>query len=283
MERLLQRVEEIGLATGNKGRDQEQGKDKKKVDKFTRTKREINLLIRELRNDIQERDRYANARGTKDDKPEIIRQSTLIRTKLQEVKERAQELRQMAIKSETSGKKGKLTVENMFKVCELVDAHIEECERWFKGLSFVSKRNDPAKADLLRGAGDAGADPQLVAFVPQDATQTELEDIEGFGEWQQQIEENEQEIDQQLDEVMAGTYDLLQLSKQMGEEYQVLMAMTDDVEKQMDKTQGNLEDATSRAKKLNEVIGKKGNCCLDVVLIIIMICCVGFILWKYVF
>ncbi|KAH0788560.1 hypothetical protein GPJ56_007525 [Histomonas meleagridis] len=287
MEKLLRRVEEIGKATGNKDTPESQGKNNKKVDKFTLKKREINLQIRELRNDIAERDRYANARGTKDDKPEIVRQSTLIRTKLQNVKEEAKAIRDMVIKEEAKySKKGKEcpNIENRYKMCDLIDAHIEECERWFKGLSFVSQKNDPMKAALLKGANfSANLNPELVTFVPQDPTQTELEEIDGIDEWQLQINENEQAIDEKIDQVLEGTEFLKHLAQTMHDEYQVLTVMTDDVDKQMDKTQENLDDANKRLEHTKDALGTKAGCCMDVFLVILLICCVGFILWKYVF
>ncbi|KAH0795553.1 hypothetical protein GPJ56_000432 [Histomonas meleagridis] len=287
MEKLLRRVEEIGKATGNKDNQQNQNQNNKKVDKFTRKKREINLLIREIRNDIAERDRYASARGTRDDKQEIIRQSTLIRTKIQNAKEESKAIRDLVIKEEAKfSKKGKEcpNIENRYKMCDLIDAHIEECERWFKGLSFVSQKSDPLKSALLKGSNfSTNINPELVTFVPQDPTQTELEEIDGIDEWQMQINENEQAIDEKLDQVLEGTEVLKHLAKTMHDEYQILSVMTDDVDKQMDKTQENLDDANSRLEKTKDALGTKSGCCMDVFLVILLICCVGFILWKYVF
>ena len=285
---LLKRVEAIAVATGSKDETEHQNIDDKKVDEFTKLKRLVGVKIRELRNAIKERDDYANSPGGKEDKTELIRQGTLIGNQIKEVKEDAQKMRRMVMDEEgklLSKGKDAIVLQPRYKMCDLIDSHIEECQRWFKGLSFTSLKDDPSKRALLKGSNlnEENYNPQLVDFKPADPTQTELEDVEGIEDWQMQIQENEQIIDNQIDQVLEGTYAIKSLADKISNEYSVLMEMDKDVDKKMDKTQGKLDDANKQVKRLSKVLNLKKNCCFDIVLLLLLIACVGFILWKYVF
>ncbi|OHS97066.1 hypothetical protein TRFO_09598 [Tritrichomonas foetus] len=288
MDRLLRRVEAIAVATGSKEAQQSTVAEGEKVDKFTLLKREVNVKIREVRNSIKERDEYANSPGGKEDKTEIIRQSTLIRNQIKELQDDAKSMRNMVMEEEgklVAKNKSSENLQNRYKMCDLIDAHIAECERWFKGLSFASVKDDPSKRALLKGSNfnDEMTNPTLVDFKPTDPTQTELEDVDGIEEWQLQIQENEQIIDSQIDQVLEGTYAISHLASQISQEYKILSEMDKDVDKQMDKTQSNLDNANEQLKKTSKIVAAKRNCCLDITLILLLIACIGFILWKYVF
>ena len=49
-------------------------------------------------------------------------------------------------------KKGKSSdaIAKRYELCDLVDAHIQECEAWQKGVTFASPRDDPKKRALLK-------------------------------------------------------------------------------------------------------------------------------------
>lgn len=290
MERLLERVRAIAIATGSSdGKEKGANFNDKNVDEFTQLKRDINVKIREIRNAIKDRDEYAKSTEGQNDKTEIVRKATLIRSQIKEVKEESKRMRDIVMTEEgvLIGKnKDASCLQNRYKMCDLIDAHIEECERWYKGLSFASAKSDPSKRALLKGSNynDENTNPQLVEIkTPTDSTQTELEDIDGIEEWQLQIQENEQIIDNQIDQVLEGSYAINQLADKISTEYQILSAMDKDVDKQMDKTLNNLEGTNAQLKKASAILSAKRNCCLDITLILLLIMCVGFILWKYVF
>lgn len=289
MEQLMRRVQAIAVATGSKEGHEDANASDKNVDEFTQLKRDLNVKIREIRNDIKDRDEFANSPGGREDKTEIIRKATLIRNEIKEAQDQAKHMREIVMTEE-----GKMVKKNQdasvlqtrYKMCDLIDAHLQECERWFKGLAFTSAKSDPAKRDLLKGSklNNEMVNPTLVEVQPPtDPTQTELEDIDGIEEWQLQIQENEQHIDNQIDQVLAGSYAINQLATQIGNEYQVLSEMDRDVDAQMDKTQANLDSANAQLKKTSAILNAKRNCCLDITLILLLVACVGFILWKYVF
>lgn len=279
MEALLRRVREVAEATGNEQQKQSITGDGEKVDKFTLLKREINLEIREVRNAIKERDRFSESRGAKNDQAEIVRMSTLIRSQIVELRKKEDQLKALIGKPK-KGEEEK--VANREKMAQLIHAHIDECERWFKGMKFVSAKDDPNKRALLKGANfNENADPKLVDVIPGDPTETELEDIDGIAEWQMQVNANEDMIDEQLDQLVDATQAIKHLSIQIRDEYSILGTMTDDVQKKMDKSGENLEDANKQLEKTAKKVNAKANCCLDITLILLLIACVGFIIWKY--
>lgn len=289
MDKLLRRVEAIAIATGSKEGHEDANANDKNVDEFTQLKRDLNLKIREIRNDIKERDEYASSRGGREDKTEIIRKATHIRTEIKDAQDQAKQMREIVMAEEgkmVKNNQDASALQTRYKMCDLIDAHIAECERWFKGLAFTSVKGDPTKRDLLKGAklNSEMVNPTLIDVQPPtDPTQTELEDIDGIEEWQLQINENEQIIEEKIDQVLAGSYAISQLANQIGNEYQVLSEMDRDVDAQMDKTQANLDSANAQLKKTSAVLNAKRNCCLDITLILLLVACVGFILWKYVF
>lgn len=289
MEQLLKRVQAIAIATGSKEGHEDANASDKNVDEFTQLKRDLNLKVREIRNDIKERDEYASSRGGREEKTEIIKKNAVIRNEIKDAQDQAKQMREIVMAEEgrmVEKNQDASALQNRYKMCDLIDAHISECERWFKGLTFTSVKGDPTKRDLLKGAklNTEMTNPTLIDVQPPtDPTQTELEDIDGIEEWQLQVQENEQIIDSQIDQVLAGSYAIAQLANQIGNEYQVLSEMDRDVDAKMDKTQANLDSANAQLKKTSAVLNAKRNCCFDITLIVLFVCCVGFILWKYVF
>lgn len=208
MDPLIRRVELVGSATGD-GKAKSIVAENEEIDDFTRQKRTINLEIRELRNDIKNRDEFAESFAGKSDQAEIAKQSARIRSKINDLKAEAQQIRQSVLAEERQLLfKGKDAsgLEPRKKMCELIDAHIDECDRWSKGHSFVHQKDDPSKRELLKGAnlGLAGVPPPS-NFIPSNANETELEDIDGVAEGLLMLKENEEIVDQQLDTLVSAT------------------------------------------------------------------------------
>jgi predicted nucleic acid-binding Zn-ribbon protein len=284
MDVLLQRVQAVAQQTGSKDAGKSVVPEGESVDEFTHLKREINLHIRELRNSIKERDTYAQGGGGKDDTNEIVRQSNAIRTKISEARAEAARLREMVTKTERQrSAKGKSVedLENRRRMCDLVDAHIDECDRWFKGLSFASVTDDPPKRLLFKGSQLQQAVPIQADFKPPDATETKLEQIDGINEWRLLIQATEQEIDTKLDSVVVATAAVAQLAKTISHEYEALGIMVDEVEGQMTKTGDNLDGANEKLADVKKKLASGKNCCIDLTLFVIMIALIGFLIWKY--
>lgn len=286
MDNLLKRVNAIAVATGN---DEEKGDvtGGVEIDEFTRIKREINLEIREIRNDIKYRDEFADSFAGKNDQTEIAKKSAAIMVKIKELKGRKADLVKLVNQEEAKLRKKNQdvkTLDSRKKMCDLIEAHIEEVDRWSKGRSLVKQRDDPNKATLLKGAklGFETA-PNPGNFIPSNATETELEEVDGIDEELMQIRETEQVIDQQLDQLLDSTQKIKTVAARLGEEYRVLGGMLDEAEDKMDKTSGNLESANDQLAEVTKAVGGCcKNCCLDILLIVAILGCVYYILARFV-
>jgi hypothetical protein len=282
MEELLTRVGAVAHATG-KGDDHQLITDGEEPDEFTLLKRRINLDIRELRNLIHDRDEYASSRGTQGGKAEIVRQSAVIRARLEEIRQAAERLRHTVIcEDQRLRSKGTSAdgLANRFEMCDLVEAHIEECDRWFKGLQFANV--DGPKCFLLKGATLPQVEMvQTVDFVPQDATQSELTDINGMEEWRMQIRENEAEIDEKLDLVLHGTNQIRAVATTLAEAYQDLGIMVSEVDHEMDHTREALDTGNVQLVEVKAGLAVKSNFCIDVTLVLVLLAIIGFGIWKY--
>ena len=282
MQRLLDRVNEIAMATGNKDKKSQLVTENEKVDEFTLSKRYMGVQVRELREMISDRDKYANSISGKNDQPEIIRQSNEIRKRIRELRDKASSMREMV--EHDANKKGvdPASIDARRKMCDLIDAHIDECENWSKGQSFASTNNSKRRA-LLKGSNLQDDGPvEMASFVPGDPTESALENIDGIDEWRIQIQQNEQVIEEQLDEILVKSQAMRQLTNKITAEYETLGVMVDDVGKEMDKAEENLQGTNEQMAHAKKKLASASNCCCDIFLFLILIALVGFLIWKYV-
>ena len=284
LDKLMKRVRGIEEATGSGKSKNSLDNNEDGADAFILLKREICQLERDTRNDIKARDEFAENSATRDQKAEIVKQTTAIKGKVKELRSKAAELRNM-YETEVSDmkKKGKTSdgLENRKKMCDLIDARIDEVERYAKGLKFVSAADDETKRALLKGANfEATESPQLATFVPG-PTESQYEEIDGIDEWRMQVQANEQQIDEQLDTLVEATSALVQTAQMLRDEYRVLGVMTDEVDQKIDKTDKKLQDTNEQLKKTIDKLGGGANCCLDIFLILVIIACVYFIITQF--
>lgn len=188
MDSLLKRVEAIALATRNQNITEEE-----EIDEFIDLKRKLNIQIRKIRNDIKDRNEYANLPGGCPNKNELSQKVTNIKNEIKLAQDQLKSMRELVkIDEKQMKKKGQDTsiLINRLKMCDLIDAHIKECENWSKGLTVSSVKEDPSKQFLLKGAkfNDemplSSLDEEL---QPTDPTQTELENIDDIEEWKLKI------------------------------------------------------------------------------------------------
>lgn len=284
MDQLLKRVNAIAEATGNspKKEDVTQGQD---IDEFTRLKRTINLEIREIRNDIKDRDEFADSFAGKNDQPEIAKKSARIMTRIKDLRSKHSDLVNLIRQEESKLQKKNKDVKALDprkKMADLIEAHIDECDRWSKGKSLLKQKDDPSKAMLLKGAKlgyDTTFNPNN--FVPSNATETELEEVDGIDEGLMQLRENEVLVDQQLDMLVETTAKIKVIATRLGEEYRVLGGMMDEVEGKMDKTANNLEESQNQLDKLAKAVGGKQNCCFTIFLLLALVACVYFVITEF--
>ena len=286
MNKLLERVNAVAVATGNKDKKSQLVTENEEVDEFTLAKRRMNLDIRELRQMISDRDKYANSITGKNDQPEIIRQSNEIRKRIRDLRDVAASMRQMIEKDRDKARKKGVDlsgVEAREKMCDLIDAHLDECEQWSKGHSFSSAKDSSKRRALLKGANLQDDGPvEMANFVPGDPTESALENIDDIDEWRLQVQENEQVIEEQLTQILEQTQAVSVLSKKIGDEYEALGIMVNDVEEQMEKAENNLGETNAQMEHAKKKLASASNCCCDIFLFLIMLALVGFLIWKYV-
>ena len=285
MEKLIKRAKAVAELTGKDKSKDPLKNDEDDADEFILLKRDICQLERDTRNDIKARDEFAENFATRDQKAEIVKQTTAIKGKVKELRAKAEQLRDIYQKNaDDMKKKGKTSdgLESRKKMCDLIDARIDEVERYAKGLKFVSARDDPARAALMKGANtELTESPQLATFVPG-PTESEYQEIDGFDEWRLQVQANEQQIDEQLDTVVEISAQLLRSAQMINQEYEILGKMTDEVADKLDKTDQKLVNANDQVKETIDKIAGGRNCCLDVVLILLILCCLYFIITQFI-
>ena len=285
MEKLIKRARAVAQQTGDEKGKKKKNDEEENVDDFILLKREICEYERDTRNDIKARDEFAENPATRDQKAEIVKQTTAIKGRIKELRAKADELRNIYQKQVDDMKKRGTTaanMENRKKMCDLIDARIDEVERYAKGLKFVSAQDDPSRRALLKGANfEETESPQLATFVPG-PTNSEYEDIDGIDEWRMQVQENEQVISDQLDQVLELTSQLVLTSRMIQDEYAILGTMTDKVDEKITKTDDKLVNANEQLKETIDKIAGGRNCCLDIFLIILILACIYFIVTQFI-
>ena len=279
----MKRLRAVEKETGGNNKDDEMTEEQLNADPFIRLKQEIGRLERETRNDIKARDEFAENDATKNQKPEIVKQTTAIKQKVKELRAKSEQLRGILHEDAERMKKEKKTSEgldNRKKMCDLIDARIDEVERYAKGLKFISAKDDPNRRALLKDANEENTSPTMATFTPGPEN-SEYQEIEGFDDWMLMINKGEQEIDQKLDQLVDATSLLLNTANMLSEEYKVLGTMTDEVNEKMDKVDNKLEDSNKRVKDLIEKVGGGSNCCIDFFLILVIIACIYFIVSQF--
>lgn len=191
MDKLLKRVEAIAAATSNKEENPNNSSRNDNIDDFIQFKRDLSSKIREIRNCIKDRNEYANFPGGCPDKIELNNKSAKIQNDIKMSQNQLKIMRNIVKNDEKMMKSQDAPIiQNRYKICDLIDAHLAECENWSKGLRLSSAKEDPLKQHLLKGAkfNDEMINSTLEELQPTDPTQTELEDIDNIEEWQLQIQ-----------------------------------------------------------------------------------------------
>lgn len=284
LDQLMKRIRAVEKETGGNTKDDEMTEEQLNADPFIRLKQEIGRLERETRNDIKARDEFAENASTRDQKPEIVKQTTAIKQKVKELRAKSDQLRSILHEEAEKMKKQNKTSEgldNRKKMCDLIDARIDEVERYAKGLKFISAKDDPNRRALLKDADEEAGAPTMATFVPG-PTESEFQEIEGFDDWQLMINKGEQEIDQQLDILVDATSLLVNTANILSDEYKILGTMTDEVNEKLDKTNDKLNDANKRVKETIEKVGGGSNFCIDLFLILIILACVYFVITQFI-
>ena len=269
MEQLIHRIDAINESVGG-SKDDKNSKEDTKKDEFILLKEEICAQEKQIRAEIQERNEYVENESNKNNQKEIFTKSNQIKLKIKDLTAKAARLREIVDEDEQKMKKKNKTssgLENRKKMCDLIDARIEECSRYLKNNSYQNPRDDKKYKNLLKGAfvDEDLENPPLISFTPGPQN-SEFEEIEGIDEWRLQIQQGEKEIDEKLDQTLEGAIAVKQLAKTLSDEYAIEGAMLEEVENKLDKANGKLEKTNEKLKKTMEKVGGGSNCVCNFIL-----------------
>lgn len=261
---FVKKLEKIAEECGEK-----KAKEAESKDEFLRTKQRIYTLLEDSRTLLHDREKLLRARGNC---YESIQKGHAIRQhlgeldgcylKLQELQRKAQNKWGAASKKEEH--------QARYKDIRILKKHKDEVVELFSrtsaGLSpqagLFGKQREP-ELDLLRGAAQAGQEAgRLVTAEEQEALA--------------QMKARDAEIDKQVGELGTVIGRLDPLAREIGRaaerqkiKAEALTAEVQDAEK----------DLESLNKRVGEVIRyeKHTNCCCQIVLLVALLCCVGFV------
>jgi len=243
-----------------------QEKAEKDMDEFTKLKKNISRDIKEVRKRIEERNELL---GKVDNNTTTVKLSSEIRNKLKQIQADATSLQSIQqeelSKLEKKKAKGKeidpkLESEAKYReeIVDLAFKHIEECKQ-------LEKQGYKANTGL------SGYDDKELAKP----TITELPDIddEGF----QKLRKNEAVLNEKLELVEQGVGVLRDMATQYTKEIEMQEILIAEGEKQVDKTQAQLDNLNLRLKNTLEKVRSCDRFVLDIILVIIILGIVAYV------
>jgi predicted nucleic acid-binding Zn-ribbon protein len=241
-------------------------KEEKEMDEFTRLKKQISRDIKDVRKRIEERNELL---GKMDNNTTTVRMSSDIRNRLKNIQKDAEELQQLqqqqAAKLEKKKASGKeidpafeKEVSARAELVELAFKHIEECKQLEKS---------GYKNSNLSGYDDGRDLPK--------PTITSLPDIddEGF----QTLKKQDQVIDEKLELVGQGVNILKDMAHNYTREIEMQEVLIREAEKQVDKTQIQLDNLNKRLKNTLNKVRSCDRFVLDFILLVIVLAIAGYI------
>mmetsp|Transcript_74807 Transcript_74807/g.219193 ORF Transcript_74807/g.219193 Transcript_74807/m.219193 type:complete len:279 (-) Transcript_74807:13-849(-) len=262
---FVKKLEKIAEECGEK-----KAKEAEPKDEFLRAKQRMYVLLEEARNSIHERETLLRNRGNcyeSIQKGHLVRQNleelNTTYLKLQELHKRAQGKRNSGVKKEEH--------QARYKDIRILKKHKDEVQELFSHTSAGLNTSTPA----------VGSTPQPSLFGLREAARGSEEASRRLLTSDEQAEldkmkKRDAEIDAQVGELGSVLGRLDPLAREIGgaADRQRLKA-----EALGSEVEGAEKDIESLNKKVAEVIKyeKNTNCCCQIVLLIALLCCVGFV------
>ncbi|TPX63277.1 hypothetical protein SpCBS45565_g06733 [Spizellomyces sp. 'palustris'] len=256
------------------------------LDEFTRLKKKIHGDVKQVRQDLKEREEMMAAGGTTTESAE---KSYRIRVAIRGVKEGVARMGEIVAKEERKKKKDPESVQRLThrrEILELAQKHIEEVENLEK-----RKFNDgytEARVELL--AGNRGnpayrARPNKGAPVDEDSvpdpfTTTELPDID-VEEDLKRIGERNKMIDQDLDDIGAGVARLKDIANDLGNELDRQNDVLDEIERGVDTALDKVDNLNIKMRKAVDGVMKGDRFMVNCVLMCVVLALVAFIAGQF--
>jgi len=265
MNSLFEVLKKIEKAYGDPKRAREQhAEGEENLDEFTRLKRKIARDLKEIRQEIKERN---DLLGTNENNTSTVKMGAQIRSRLAGVTADHQALdaivKKEQLKIEKRKAKGKevpeVRIKKMEKQADMVDnckQHIDECKLQEKS-SYI------------------GDNTLLYLDKGKESTISKLPDIddEGF----QTLIRNNDVIDRKLELISQGMVVLNQMGNEISNQVDVQIGLTGNMGMQMDRAQATLDTLNQRLKDQLKSVRKADKFILDVVLIVVLLGIIGYI------
>eukprot|EP00164_Ancoracysta_twista_P001392 GFYU01001814.1.p2 GENE.GFYU01001814.1~~GFYU01001814.1.p2 ORF type:complete len:277 (-),score=105.05 GFYU01001814.1:110-940(-) len=251
--------------------DKGKGKEKlSSVDEFARTKKDLAFELKEIRQQIAERDELF-AKQVKS--AQVVALSQNIRNRIKAVKEEGEKLKDLQRKE--TNKKGKNalpgeTLARREEQTDLVFKHIEEVE-------YLEKKRHTG------GGGEKGAADRKALFAggvavarPKPPTETDLQDID-VTEGLKELQEMERAQDGILDDISRGVLNLKEQALVQQTELKKQHVMIDELDKDVDKAKAHLDNINTKMKSTLENIRKGRSFMVDFILLCFLLGLGGYI------
>lgn len=264
MNALMAKLEYIHEQCQDPKKRKEKDEEMKKWDDFTKLKKKLSSDIKQVREQIQERNELLGKTDSAGNTT-TVRMSKDIRNMLKEVMKEADELAEMQKKDsekleerKAKGKKVTPEAEEEIKkreeVVELCRKHIEECKR------------------LERSARGNTTD-----FNSEDnsALITSLPDIDDPGF--KMLVDLDNQIDEKLEEAAKGVAVLKDMAVNMGKEIEMQEMMINELDNKVEKTNQKLMNLNKRLKKTLDKVNSGDKFCVDLILIVLILALGGYL------
>jgi len=265
MDSLLAKAEWIQSECQDPEAKRKKQEEMKTWDDFTKLRKELANNLRNIREQIQERNSLMGkndmgntttvklGRDIRNGLKEVIKEADALE-ELQK-KKQADKLERKKLKGKKIDPKEEEDVKARQEIVDLSRQHIEECRRLEK---------------QVRGAGGTFFETEK-----SDATVTSLPDIED--ESFQLLIQQDNEIDVKLDGVAKGVAVLKEMATEMGKEVEMQEVMIEELNTKVEKTNAKLINLNQRLKKTLEGVRKANRFCIDIILIVIILAIGGYL------
>mmetsp|Transcript_20394 Transcript_20394/g.52152 ORF Transcript_20394/g.52152 Transcript_20394/m.52152 type:complete len:306 (+) Transcript_20394:48-965(+) len=261
------RLEKIAEACGEKPT-----KDTVEKDEFLRVKQRIYVLLEETREEIHQRSSLLKRRGNCH---ETITKGHTVRQNLEELKKclpRLQELHKKA-QAKRSAAKQKDELQARYQDIRVLKRHVDEVNELFLSHSVGADAASAAGAFGAPSANLLGLRDAARGANPEDSKRLLTSDEEGA---LAHMKARDAQLDQQVADVGKVLERLDPLARQIGISAEAQRVKADALTTDVERADKDLQAIN---KRISEVMKyeKNTNICCQIVLLIVFLCCLGFV------
>jgi uncharacterized phage infection (PIP) family protein YhgE len=295
---MIKELATMKLELDPDGKGGEEGKPLNPLDKYQGKKRELNILLKDLREEVdrlcQLREKAPDGRDTA-----TIKLYAENARKLKDATAMWNELKEQVIKDQ---KKGKMDEKELADRKKMVTVFAEEIQQLVNKNSHTKaiktsettkqlenkreertrrrkeeKEKREAKRKARRGDGKGAKSDDEDVINDEDIKPVTQDDVQ-IQQFMKDVDEQKEEQDKMLDEVLKGMNELKQIATDLNVGIKTGTALVDELDTAMDKTINNFKKSNDRLKEILEESGGMSRWCPVLICIVILLALVGYIL-----